>query len=104
MSLECNQYAWLVSNTYGDFDEALRCGLKSVEIYPYSTGKELDPNIAGKLDTLGRCYWAKGDLEEAIKVQSKALKLDPHGGLIKRQLRFFEKELAAKQAAEIPKP
>src|SRR5207247_154988 len=30
----CNQYAWLVANTEGDFDEALRCSLQSLELRP----------------------------------------------------------------------
>ena len=36
-------------------------------------------------DTLGRVYFAKGDLDNAIKSQSKAAELEPHSGLIHRQ-------------------
>jgi tetratricopeptide (TPR) repeat protein len=88
VALMCNQIAWLVGNTYGDFDEAVRLSQRSLEIrqdYP------------GYLDTLGRCYFAKGDLENAIKYQSQAVKLDPHSGQIRRQLEFFKKEQAARQ-------
>jgi hypothetical protein len=48
------------------------------------------------LDTLGRCYYAAGDLENAVKYQSQAVKLDQHSGQMRRQLEFFQKELAAK--------
>lgn len=87
LATACNQLAWLVGNTYGNQDEALECSQKSLE---------LRPNYPGFLDTLGRCYYAKGDLENAVKFQSQAAKLDPYSGQIRRQLEFFKKELAAK--------
>ncbi|MDX1948322.1 MAG: tetratricopeptide repeat protein [Pirellulaceae bacterium] len=86
----CNQLAWLVGNTEGDYDEALKCSLRSLEIRP---------DYPGYLDTLGRCYYAKGDLANAIKYQSQAVKLDPHTGAIRRQLEFFQKELAKTKEA-----
>lgn len=76
-----NQFAWLVSNTTGDFDEAVRCSHKSLE---------LRPDTAGYLDTLGRCYYAKGDLENAVRYQRRAVELDPHSLQIRRQLELFE--------------
>ena len=87
---ECNQIAWLVGNTYGDFDEAVRLSHRSIE---------LRPEFGGYLDTLGRCYYAKGDLANAIKYQSLAVKFDPHAGAIRRQLELFQKEQAARGAA-----
>ena len=86
----CNQYAWLVSNTFGDFDKALQASHKSVEIRP---------EAGGYFDTLGRCYYAKGDFDNAIKYQARALKLDPHSGQIKRQLELFQKAKAEKEKA-----
>ncbi len=83
----CNQYAWLVANTFGDQDEALRCGLLSVEV---------NPNESGRIDTLARCYYAKGDIDAAIRTQKSALKIDPHSGALARQLKFFESEKEAK--------
>jgi tetratricopeptide (TPR) repeat protein len=91
VALMCNQLAWLVSNTLGDYDEAVRLSQRSLEIRP---------DYPGYLDTLGRCYYAKGDLENAVKYQSQAVKLDPHSGQIRRQLEFFKKELAAKGGNE----
>ena len=85
-----NQFAWLIGNTLGETDpqlaeEAIRYSQKSLE---------LRPDAAGYLDTLGRCYYAKGDLENAIKYQSEAARLDPHSRLIRRQLEFFKATLA----------
>ncbi len=83
-----NQLAWLIANTVGNYDEALKCSLKSLE---------LDPHQAGYLDTLARCYFAKGDLTNAIKFQTQAVKLDPYTMQIKRQLDFFESQLPTSQ-------
>jgi hypothetical protein len=60
---------------------------------------ELRPNYAGFLDTLGRCYYAKGDLVNALKYQSQAVKINPHSGQIRRQLEFFKKEAQGRGAA-----
>lgn len=82
-----NQFAWLVGNTEGDLDAALRGSQRSLE---------LRPDTGGYLDTLGRCYYAKGDLENAIKFQQKAVDLEPHSHQIRRQLEMFKQELAKK--------
>lgn len=87
VATSCNQFAWLVGNTFGDFDEAVRASHRSIELRP--------KNNAGYLDTLGRCYFAKGDLASAVKYQSQAAKLDPHSRAIQRQLAQFEKEWKA---------
>jgi tetratricopeptide (TPR) repeat protein len=83
-----NQLAWLIGNTEGDFDEALKCSQKSIE---------LKPEEGGFYDTLARVYFAKGDLQNAVKQQTKAAELDPHSGLIRRQLDFFRKKLDEKK-------
>jgi tetratricopeptide (TPR) repeat protein len=80
-----NQYAWLVGNTEGDFDEALRSAKKAVE---------LEPDEAGYYDTLAHVLYAKGDYAEAVKQQTKAAELDPHSGLIRHKLELFRKKLA----------
>ena len=87
----CNQYAWLVSNTFGDFDKAIRASHKSVEVR-----QELKREVGAYYDTLGRCYYAKQDFDNAIKYQTQALKLDPHSGQMKRQLALFQKSKAEK--------
>lgn len=87
IALECNQFAWLVSNTFGDFEAAAKASHRSLDI---------KPEEGGYWDTLGRCYYAKGDLEGAIKHQQHAVKLQPHSGQIRKQLEFFQAELARK--------
>ncbi|MGI8978082.1 MAG: tetratricopeptide repeat protein [Pirellulaceae bacterium] len=88
----CNQFAWLVSNTFGDFDKAVQASHKSVDLY-----LELRRDAGAYYDTLGRCYYAKGDLDNAIKYQTEALKLQPHSGQMKRQLALFQKAKAEKK-------
>ncbi len=80
-----NQLAWLIANTEGDFDEALRSSRLSLEYRP---------NTAAYLDTLGRCYYAKKDYVNAVKYQRQALQLQPYSGQMRRQLELFEKALA----------
>lgn len=81
---ELNQYAWLVSNTEGDFQKALKFSLRSLEI---------DPDSA-KMDTCARCYFAVGDYENAVRMQRRALRLMPHSPPMVRQLAEFESKLA----------
>ena len=80
-----NQLAWLIANTEGDKQEAIRASQKSLELRPGS---------AGFLDTLARCYYAAGDLENAVKHQSQAVEIDPHSGQMNRQLKLFGDALA----------
>ena len=84
-SLYYNQFAWLIGNTEGDFEEALKYSRKSLE---------LDPDAGGYYDTLGRVCFGKGDYEDAVKYQTKAAQLDPHSGLIRKQLELFKEALA----------
>ncbi len=79
-----NQLAWLIANTEGDFDESLRCSIRSLE---------LQPNRSGFLDTLGRCYYAKGDYENAVKFQQLAVAKDPHSPPMTAQLKLFQEAL-----------
>jgi tetratricopeptide (TPR) repeat protein len=81
----CNQYAWLIGNTRGDFDEAIRLSQRSLE---------LKPETSGYMDTLAHCYAGKKDFANAVKWQTKAVKLDPHSGQIVRALERFQKALA----------
>jgi tetratricopeptide (TPR) repeat protein len=64
----CNQYAWLVGNTEGDIQEAIRLSQLSLE---------LRPGTGGYMDTLAHCYFRAGDLENAVRWQRKAIALDP---------------------------
>ena len=82
-----NHYAWLVSNTEGDYQKALRYSLKSLE---------LCPDTPSYLDTLGRCYYAVGDLKNAIKHQREAVAMHPKVNIMRKQLELFEKEWVEK--------
>ena len=86
-----NQYAWLVGNTAGDYETALRYSHRSLE---------LRPGTAGYLDTLGRCYYAKQDYANAVKYQTQAVRRDPHSGAVQRQLELFQRTLQKQQDAE----
>lgn len=86
-----NQYAWLIANTEGDQRKALQYSLKSLE---------MTPDQSALLDTCGRCYFAVGDLENAIRMQRRAIKLEPHEPALLRQLAEFEAALDAKSAPE----
>lgn len=90
LATACNEYAWLVSNTEGDVAKALRASLRSVELMPHE---------AAFLDTLGRCYYANGEIDRAIASQRRALRIEPHAAPLQRQMEFF---LAERKAA--PKP
>jgi len=88
-----NQYAWLVGNTSSDravLGAALKHSLRSLE---------LSPNNAGYLDTLAHVYAAMGDFEKAVRHQSRAAEIEPHNGLITRQLEKFKSELQRRKAA-----
>jgi len=90
-----NEFAWLISNTVGDYREALQCSLKSLE---------LDPGSGTYLDTLGRCYYAVGDLKNAVLTQRLAVEKAPYYQQIHRQLKFFEEELAKQKVAQDAAP
>lgn len=76
-----NQYAWLISNTEGDQERALRYSKRSLELVP---------DNPALLDTCGRCYFAIGDLDAALRTQRRAVKLQPHSPPLVRQLAEFE--------------
>ena len=67
LALMLNQYAWLVANTEGDYQTALESSRRSLDLVP---------DEAGYLDTLARCYYAKGELDEAIRQQRRAVELE----------------------------
>jgi len=88
-----NEWAWLVSNTEGDYDKAVRYSLKSIELF-YRVPENERTNGAGLIDTLGRCYYAAGQLEKAVEQQRRAVELSPQLRVLRRQLEQFEAALA----------
>jgi tetratricopeptide (TPR) repeat protein len=91
-----NQWAWLISNTEGDYQQAIRYSHRSLELIPAAAGESAG---ASYLDTLGRCYYAAGDLENAVKYQRQAVAKVNYMQIMQRQLELFEKALAEKQEA-----
>ena len=85
-----NNYAWLVCNTEGDLELALEHSLSSLKLIEDSA----------KLDTCGRCYFAVGDFDNAIRMQKRALGKEPHSPPLKRQLAEFEAAKAKADAAK----
>lgn len=85
-----NQWAWLIANTEGDYEKALRYSRASLR---------LKPDDAGYLDTLGRCYFAVGDYRQAVATQQEAIERGPHMRVMQRQLEQFKAALAEQEAA-----
>lgn len=88
-----NQWAWLISNTEGDVQKAIRYSHRSLELNTKGDGA-----AASYLDTLARCYYAAGDYENAIKYQRQALEKIDYMQVMHRQLAEFEKALAEKHS------
>jgi tetratricopeptide (TPR) repeat protein len=103
----CNQYAWLVGNTEGDYDQAIQYSHKSIQLAlqryqntdndsdanPWGDSTEREP--AGFIDTLAHCYAGKGDYENAVKYQMRAAELEPHTMTIVRAVDEFKAKLNA---------
>ena len=96
-----NQWAWLISNTEGDFQKAIRYSHRSIELIPADAGESAG---ASYLDTLGRCYYAVGDYENALKYQRQAIEKVDYMQVMQRQLALFEKTLAEKRGAVSTEP
>lgn len=90
LAMSCNQLAWLLSNCEDSPAEAVSLSRRSLEF---------EPGNSSYLDTLGRCYYAAGYLEQAVEAQSQAVKLEPNDRLMMQQLRIFQAALAKKQQA-----
>ena len=75
-----NEYAWLVSNTEGDFNQATRYSKRSLE---------LAFDSASYLDTLAHCYAANGEPIEAIRCQLVARRHEPGSLTIEKNLQKF---------------
>jgi len=101
LAVACNQYAWLVGNTYGDFEEAVKLSEEAVKSSQEVV--DLKSHLAGFLDTLGRCQYAAGELVKAVENQSRAAELSPESGQIRRQLEFFKSEAESK-GIKLPPP
>ncbi len=75
-----NNYAWLLVGTNQDLPIALEASQKSCT---------LDPGEAGNLDTLARCYFKVGKVEEAVRTQKTVVAMAPHHREFRRSLDEF---------------
>lgn len=90
LASQCNQAAWLVANTFGDYAKAVRLSQRSLE---------LRPDFPIYLDTLGRCHYAAGDFAAAVKQQSLACEKMRHSAQMRRQLELFQAALRREREA-----
>ncbi len=109
-AIHYNQLAWLVANTEGDYEDALKKSQKAVELARTRLAEEqtnlrreravsiFSESLGGHLDTLAHCYAAIKDYDGAVKAQTEAAQLLPHSAQIVRKLELFRK-LQAEQAA-----
>lgn len=86
----CNQLAWLLCRCEVPGQEAVNLSRRSLEFFP---------SQPAYLDTLGRCYFTAGKIEDAIKMQERALSASPHDRQMKLQLAEFKAALTAKTNA-----
>jgi tetratricopeptide (TPR) repeat protein len=86
-----NELAWVISNTEGDQQEALACSQESLRLMP---------GAWAYLDTLGRCYYALGDYENAVRNQKQAVDGAPYLQQMQRQLKLFEGALEGSAAKD----
>ncbi len=83
-----NTYAWVLVSTDRDLATALECSQLACR---------LTPSSAAYLDTLARCYFKSGRIEEAIRCQKEAIAIEPWSREITRSLAEFEAALLKTQ-------
>ena len=92
-----NQMAWLMANTEGDVDEAIRFSHKSVEL------ARADGEVAQARRRTARYAGAlllrQEGLRQRRQVSDRGRRLDPHTAAISRQLAIFREALAQQPAA-----
>jgi tetratricopeptide (TPR) repeat protein len=86
IATDSNQLAWLLAGCQRKPREAIALSERSLTL------SEDNPIY---LDTLARCHFAAGNVDKAIQLQTRALKLMPHERQMQRQLAEFQ---AAKDA------
>ncbi len=80
----CNQAAWLVANTGGDFSVALKLIEEALKTAPDS---------AAYLDTLGHVYFLGKQYEKAVQTQEKVVRLAPECVLFRDALARFRAKM-----------
>lgn len=86
LASDCNQLAWLLAKCERHTEEAVKLSERSLQ---------LKPEYPVYLDTLGRCYFANGEIAKAVETQRKATSEAPFERQMLAQLAEFETALAA---------
>ena len=79
--------SWILVNTGGNLNDALRYGRQSVEY---------EPGQSYSIDTLATCYFALEEFDRAIEYERLAVRLTPYREDIIRTLERFQAGKAAK--------
>ena len=82
-----NTFAWLLVSTDRELDTAIECSQLACRMQPYR---------AAYLDTMARCYFKDGRIEEAIQTQKDAVALEPYSREITRALTEYQSALTQK--------
>lgn len=85
-----NGFAWFCSQRKIGLDKALPVALRAAEL------SKRDPGI---LDTLAEIYYARGDFDKAIKVETEAAAHDPSDTYFKDQIEKYRKAKAGAEEA-----
>jgi len=93
LGYQLNQYAWLVANTTGNKEKALKYSLESLNI----------SNDSAKMDTCARCYFAVKDYDNALRMQKLALKQSPYSPPLLRQLKLIEDAIENQKSSDAGK-
>jgi tetratricopeptide (TPR) repeat protein len=93
LGYQLNQYAWLVANTTGNKEKALKYSLESLNI----------SNDSAKMDTCARWYFAVKDYDNALRMQKLALKQSPYSPPLLRQLKLIEDAIENQKSSDAGK-
>jgi tetratricopeptide (TPR) repeat protein len=80
-----NDLAWLLARSGRQLQEAHRLATEAVNAAP---------DVPAYLDTLAEVKFRLGDVQEAIRLEEKAISLDPKTPFLKEQIERFRKGLA----------
>jgi tetratricopeptide (TPR) repeat protein len=83
-TIALNTYAWLLACTERELEAALEASQRACQ---------LQPNNAAYLDTLARCYFQSGQIDEAVRIQKKAVAIEPFSREIIRTLEEYQAAL-----------
>ncbi len=83
-----NQLAWVEARCHRNLDDALKHGLRAVE---------LDPKNTADIDTLAEVYFERAEYDRAIEAMTKCVELEPNIARHKEQIARFKAARAGKK-------